>query len=67
MSSRTIFSLLLIAVFAAIAHAADDASAVPQPVQGILRTHCYDCHGEKKSKGKIRLDTLSALEQKARL
>ena len=75
MSKPKLHSLFAVAAFAAIAastHAwADggnaDAPAVPQPVQGILRAYCQDCHGEKKSKGQVRLDTLSALDAKVRL
>ena len=55
-----------------IAYAAGGAlfaatSAGPQPVQEILRTYCTGCHGEKKSKGEVRLDTLDALDSKVRL
>lgn len=60
------------AAFAAIVHASEDGGSgvpfsIPQPVQGVLETYCYDCHGEKKSKGGIRLDTISSLETKVRL
>jgi Planctomycete cytochrome C len=69
---RQIFSLFIFAVFAASVYASDDGGKdvgfmVPHPVQGVLKTYCYDCHGEKKSKGKIRFDTLSELEIKSRL
>jgi Protein of unknown function (DUF1588)/Protein of unknown function (DUF1592)/Protein of unknown function (DUF1585)/Planctomycete cytochrome C len=57
--------------FAATTSASEGGNAaafqVPQPVQGVLRTYCYDCHGDKKSKGGIRLDTIAALEPKVRL
>ncbi len=29
-------------------------------VRPILETHCFKCHGEKKQKGKLRLDNLSS-------
>ena len=28
-------------------------------IQPILQKHCYTCHGAKKQKGKLRLDTIS--------
>ena len=34
-------------------HAAE--VAMPQPVQGALRTYCYGCHNDKKTKGDINL------------
>ncbi|MEI6235632.1 MAG: DUF1588 domain-containing protein [Planctomycetota bacterium] len=57
---------------AAIVHASDDGSSaaefvVPQPVQAAMGTYCIGCHGEKKSKGQARLDTLSKLDLKLRL
>ena len=42
------------------------APATPPPVEGVLRTYCYACHGEKKSKGHVRLDTLSTLNRPVR-
>ena len=72
MSVSKFFFLNVIAIFAAVVHASDDSSkmapvSVPQPVQTILRTYCYDCHNDKKSKGGVRLDTFSVLESNARL
>jgi len=32
---------------------------VRQPVQKFLKDTCFSCHGEKKQKGKVRLDTLA--------
>ncbi len=43
------------------------AFATHKATQGIMRTYCYDCHGEKKKKGDVRLDTLEALDSKVRL
>lgn len=62
----------VIGVIAALAQAAGEGPdanplSVPQPVQGVLRTYCYGCHGEKKSKGQVRLDTISSLDSKVRL
>jgi hypothetical protein len=31
----------------------------PDDVRAVLQKHCFACHGEKKQKGDIRLDTLS--------
>lgn len=28
-------------------------------IQPIIKTYCYECHGEKKQKGEMRLDTLN--------
>lgn len=71
MRNRKVLPLLLLAAVSVTATASDsrggaDGFIVPLPVQGILKTYCYDCHGEKKSKGEVRLDTLSALSGKAR-
>ena len=65
-------SFIALAAVSSMGHAAPaDGNAVApanhQPVQGVLRDYCYSCHGEKKSKGQVRLDTLSTLEPKARL
>jgi Protein of unknown function (DUF1588)/Protein of unknown function (DUF1592)/Protein of unknown function (DUF1585)/Planctomycete cytochrome C len=64
--------ILFIGLFATVAQAADDSRpadtlTVPQPVQGILRTYCIDCHGDQQSNGEVRLDSLSTLDIKARL
>ncbi|MDA0812948.1 MAG: DUF1592 domain-containing protein [Verrucomicrobia bacterium] len=37
-----------------------DTIVYPSQVRPILEAHCFKCHGEKKQKGKLRLDTLSA-------
>jgi hypothetical protein len=34
-------------------------TAFPPDVHAVLQKHCFACHGEKKQKGDIRLDTLS--------
>ena len=34
-------------------------TAFPPEVHAVLQKHCFACHGEKKQKGDIRLDTLS--------
>lgn len=72
MSRQGELALVLLCVLAAPSSGSESAGqvtafAVPQPVEKILHNYCYDCHGEKKNKGKIRLDTLPTLEQKVRL
>ena len=72
MITRTPLALIVCAVFAAIANASENvgntpASAVPQPVREAMGNYCYNCHGEKKSKGNVRLDTMAELDLKARL
>lgn len=34
-------------------------TSFPPEVHAVLQKHCFACHGEKKQKGDIRLDTLS--------
>jgi hypothetical protein len=34
--------------------------ALPETQRAFLNEHCVECHGEKKQKGKVRLDTLSS-------
>lgn len=41
------------------ASACSGAIDFPSQVLPILEEHCFKCHGEKKQKGKLRLDTLS--------
>ncbi len=65
-------SLSVVAILATGGHvAAADGGAVavgdPSAIQGLLRTYCVGCHGEKKSKGQVRLDTLATLDAKVRL
>ncbi len=67
-------TLSAVAVLAAVASASGQgtltgtkavSSGDPQ-VPGLLRTYCYNCHGEKKSKGQVRLDTLATADAKVR-
>src|SRR6476620_11380854 len=57
-------------LFAQIAAAAEPARATPSPeqvkffeskVRPLLSEHCYSCHGEKKQKGGLRLDSAEAV------
>ena len=49
------------------AGACSGAIDFPSQVLPILKEHCYKCHGEKKQKGKLRLDTLSPDLLKSRI
>src|SRR5215212_2562347 len=49
------FALLLVAAPSARANSSDFDKAVGP----YLAQHCHRCHGEKKQKGELRLDTLS--------
>lgn len=55
MKHLAIFAIL--SAFALPAWADDDFQTTVQP---ILAGHCYQCHGEKRQKGELRLDTLPA-------
>ena len=59
-------SLLL--AFGAVLWASDCLGALEsesppgwESIQSLLQTHCSDCHGAKKQKGGLRLDSLSHL------
>jgi hypothetical protein len=43
------------------AAAASDPKVLADVIVPLLREHCLDCHGEKKSKGRLRLDSLDAI------
>lgn len=49
------------------AGACSGAIDFPSQVLPILEEHCFKCHGEKKQKGKLRLDTLSPDLLKSRI
>lgn len=49
------------------AGACSGAIDFPSQVLPILKEHCFKCHGEKKQKGKLRLDTLSPDLLKSRI
>lgn len=49
------------------ASACSGAIDFPSQVLPILEEHCFKCHGEKKQKGKLRLDTLSPDLLKSRI
>ena len=58
MTVKTILALLCLPT-ALHAQAAALTSAPGKDVEPFLRQHCIKCHGEKKQKGELRLDTLS--------
>jgi len=49
------------------ASACSGAIDFPSEVLPVLEEHCFKCHGEKKQKGKLRLDTLSPDLLKSRI
>ena len=62
--SVTNLRLLLLAPLLALAGAASLRTADSHPgferaLQPFLQQHCLSCHGEKKQKGELRIDTLS--------
>lgn len=55
-------SLALIAVFfCVVSLRAADVDTFKSKVEPILADRCYECHGEKKQKGKLRLDSPEAI------
>lgn len=64
---KKLASLLLLLSSAAIYGAVDDperaaASFFENEVRPILATRCFECHGEKKQKGGLRVDQLAYLK-----
>ncbi len=45
---------------------AADGFAIPRDAVAVLDQYCVSCHGPKKQKGDVRLDTLASLEADAR-
>lgn len=54
---HSVFAVAAIAISTSLAAAPIDFDSQVRP---ILVEHCFKCHGEKKQKGKLRLDQLSA-------
>ena len=52
---------------AAPSRAAAPSVSIPGAPAAVLKQHCYSCHGPKKQKGKLRLDTMGRLDPSARL
>lgn len=53
--------------FAAETLGNDVALPVSIETAGLLKSYCTSCHGEKKQNGKVRLDSLTTLDQHARI
>ncbi len=60
-----LFPLLLIAVFFTPVWSVD-TTQVPSEISSLLDRYCISCHGAKKQKGDIRLDTISTLKGDAK-
>ncbi|MDX1565134.1 MAG: DUF1592 domain-containing protein, partial [Phycisphaeraceae bacterium] len=58
---------LLSVLCAAAAWGAGSPAPIPAAPAAVLKQHCISCHGPKKQKGKLRLDTMGRLDQAARL
>ncbi len=43
-----------------------DSAVDSKAIHAVLKENCFGCHGEKKQKGKLRLDTLSMAPQSAK-
>ena len=54
--------VLVLVAFVGVSRADDKVDFVKQ-VRPIFAETCYKCHGEKKQKGKLRLDSLDAIEK----
>ncbi len=44
---------------------AADSAAERKAIHAVMKEKCFNCHGEKKQKGKLRLDTVSMTPQSA--
>src|SRR5688572_9432854 len=67
-----VISILLLAIGAGAAQAANPAAVTPSPeqvkffethVRPLLAEHCFSCHGDQKQKGGLRLDTVEGLRK----
>ena len=57
---RTTFSsAAMVAILVLTTASAGGQTLEPESVKRFLSKHCYDCHGAKKQKGDLRLDTLA--------
>lgn len=55
--------LIILTIFAASTLAAEEKNDLYGQVEPILKESCYSCHGEKKQKGGLRLDSLDAIRK----
>jgi hypothetical protein len=57
-----VFAVLLGSCSSACADEKQPESPITHQVRAVLNAHCVACHGEKKQKGDIRLDSLGSLD-----
>jgi hypothetical protein len=61
---RTLSPSVAAAALVISAHAAEDGiDFFEKRIRPVLAEHCYDCHGEQKRKGGLRLDSREAMRQ----
>jgi len=58
---KKIVAMFALVAMAGVVHAEDKIDFAKQ-IRPIIADSCYKCHGEKKMKGKLRLDSLTAIE-----
>lgn len=63
---RLFIMVTVVSAFANSAHAAGPI-VVPDSAAGVMNRYCVSCHGEKKQKGKVRLDAIDSLRGDARV
>jgi mono/diheme cytochrome c family protein len=61
MITNSIMRFLLLFVSSASLAMAEDANIYTSQVVPLLTTHCYECHGPKKAKHDLRLDSLEGI------
>lgn len=59
---KQLVAAMAVLALAGVAHAEDKIDFAKQ-IRPIIADSCYKCHGEKKMKGKLRLDSLEAFEK----
>ena len=59
---KKFLAVIAVLAFAGAAHA-DDAIDYAKQIRPIFAESCYKCHNAKKQKGKLRLDSVAAIEK----
>lgn len=59
---KQLVAAMAVLALAGVSHAEDKIDFAKQ-IRPIIADSCYKCHGEKKVKGKLRLDSLEAFEK----
>lgn len=54
---------LLFGCQGSLADASNSPALYPKPVEHVLTTYCFDCHGDGMEKGKVALDQFDSREQ----